>query len=187
MQYGVPAFTVPQPEEAMRVLEETASKLDVPLQVVPPLDASLLNGLKLGLEGEHQYMNAGLAVALSSTWLQRTSQLGINYLDTTLKHLIVTVGVYFKKALFVPNASVYNKVGSHALPPTETQIDLSWQFALQRVWENLMLGDKGNRCRHVRSLYWIYIIINQNFLFNYQVLVTGSLHLIGDVLKKVKK
>lgn len=60
-----------------------------------------------------------------------------------LKHLIVTVGVYFKKALFVPNASVYNKVGSHALPPTETQIDLSWQFALQRVWENLMLGDKG--------------------------------------------
>lgn len=45
----------------------------------------------------------------------------------------------------------------------------------------------GNRCRHVRSLYWIYIIINQNFLFNYQVLVTGSLHLIGDVLKIVKK
>lgn len=29
MQYGVPAFTVPQPEEAMRVLEENASKLDV--------------------------------------------------------------------------------------------------------------------------------------------------------------
>lgn len=29
MQYGVPAFTVPQPDEAMCVLEEKASKLDV--------------------------------------------------------------------------------------------------------------------------------------------------------------
>lgn len=82
-KYGVPAFTVPQPDEAMCVLEENASKLDVPLKVIPPLDASLLNGLKLGLEGEHQYMNAGLAVALTSTWLQSTGQLGINYLDTT--------------------------------------------------------------------------------------------------------
>ncbi|GAY52256.1 hypothetical protein CUMW_140510 [Citrus unshiu] len=311
-KYGVPAFTVPQPEEAMRVLEENASKLDVPLQVVPPLDASLLNGLKLGLEGEHQYMNAGLAVALSSTWLQRTSQLGINYLDTTsplpeqfiqgltmanlqgraqivpdrytnsetsgdlvfyldgahspesmeicarwfslaikeenqqetfdfqppnssgssnglpqrqhdgkirknsaqLKHLIVTVGVYFKKALFVPNASVYNKVGSHALPPTETQIDLSWQFALQRVWENLMLGDKGeakntdNASEDVKddtelsarscensavfsslplAIKWLRDSVQQNQSLRFQVLVTGSLHLIGDVLKIVKK
>ena len=37
-----------------------------------PLDAKLLNGLKLRLEGEHQYLNAGLAIALSFTWLQRT-------------------------------------------------------------------------------------------------------------------
>lgn len=28
-QLGVPAFTVPQPDEAMRVLEEKASELDV--------------------------------------------------------------------------------------------------------------------------------------------------------------
>ncbi|XVE99640.1 hypothetical protein REPUB_Repub03eG0217300 [Reevesia pubescens] len=54
------------------VLEEKAPKLNVHSQVAHPLYASLLNGLKLALEGEHQYLNAGLAVALCSTWLQRT-------------------------------------------------------------------------------------------------------------------
>lgn len=58
-------------------------------------------------------------------------------------NLVDILGVYFKKALFVPNTSVYNKVGSHSLPATDSQVDLTWQFALQRVWENLMLGDKG--------------------------------------------
>ncbi|XP_010658519.1 folylpolyglutamate synthase isoform X1 [Vitis vinifera] len=253
---GVPAFTVPQPEEAMCVLEAKASQLDVPLQVIPPMDASLLNGLKLGLEGEHQYLNAGLAIALCSTWLQRTSHLEINYLEQTsslpeqfikglttaslqgraqivpdrciniespgdlvfyldgahspesmeicarwfslaikeddqqptlnyqpqddvgssrelvqkdyhgtsrknttqillfncmsvrdphllLPHLMNTCashGVHFKQALFVPNISVYNRVGSHALPLTDLQVDLSWQLTLQRLWESLIHG-----------------------------------------------
>ncbi|RXI08894.1 hypothetical protein DVH24_023038 [Malus domestica] len=243
----VPAFTVPQPDEAMRVLEEKASRLDVPLQLVRPLDPNMLNGLKLGLEGEHQYVNAGLAIALSSTWLQRTGHLEYPEHSTSLpeqyikgltakvslqgraqivpdrfinsespedlvfyldgahspesmeicarwfshsvqppgtsrsshdwvqRHPIETVrknseqillfncmsvrdpqlllpnlmktcashGVYFKKALFVPNTSVNHKVGSHSLPPTDSQVDLSWQFALQKVWENLMMGNKG--------------------------------------------
>ncbi|XP_010554637.1 PREDICTED: folylpolyglutamate synthase isoform X2 [Tarenaya hassleriana] len=69
---GVPAFTVSQPDEAMRALEEKASELNVHLQVVKPLDTSLLNGQTLGLEGEHQYINAGLAVSLCSTWLTKT-------------------------------------------------------------------------------------------------------------------
>ncbi|XP_018492305.2 folylpolyglutamate synthase isoform X4 [Raphanus sativus] len=64
---GVPAFTVPQPDEAMRILDEKASKLDVKLQVVEPLDSSQ----RLGLQGEHQYLNASLAVALCSTFLQK--------------------------------------------------------------------------------------------------------------------
>jgi len=52
-------------------------------------------------------------------------------------------GVYFKKALFVPGLSMYHKIGSHALTPSDSNIDLSWQFTLQRVWENLMQGNKG--------------------------------------------
>ncbi|TYG65774.1 hypothetical protein ES288_D06G213600v1 [Gossypium darwinii] len=81
-KHEIPAFTVPQPDEAMHVLEEKASKLNINLQVAHPLDANLLNGLKLALEGEHQYLNAGLAIALCSTWLQRTGHPIINFNQT---------------------------------------------------------------------------------------------------------
>jgi folylpolyglutamate synthase len=47
-------------------------------------------------------------------------------------------------ALFVPNQSQYNKLGSNASAPAELeQIDLSWQLSLQEVWEKLL---HGNRC-----------------------------------------
>ncbi|XP_034202439.1 folylpolyglutamate synthase isoform X3 [Prunus dulcis] len=302
----------------------------VPLQLVRPLDANLLNGFKLGLEGEHQYVNAGLAIALSSTWLQRTGHLEVPYPEHTtslpeqfIKGLTATVslqgraqivpdnnespedlvfyldgahspesmeicarwfslsikgdsqekilscqpldvsrsshdlvqrkpdgksrknstqillfncmsvrdpqlllpnlmktcashGVYFKKALFVPNTSVYNKVGSHSLPATDSQVDLSWQFVLQRVWENLMVGDKAGGDEKstgavfeeltddtemaVRScensavfpslpsaIKWLRDSVRKSQSVRFQVLVTGSLHLIGDVLKLIKK
>ncbi|KAI7735075.1 hypothetical protein M8C21_004944, partial [Ambrosia artemisiifolia] len=89
---GVPAFTVSQPPEAMQVLEKTASQLDVCLQVANQLDGNLLNGLHLGLAGEHQYVNAGLAIMLSYMWLQRTGYLEIKPVDLTVstvkvKHL----------------------------------------------------------------------------------------------------
>ncbi|XP_062092607.1 folylpolyglutamate synthase isoform X1 [Humulus lupulus] len=318
-KHGVPAFTVPQPEEAMNVLKEKASQLDVPLQVVPPLDANLLNGLKLGLEGEHQYVNAGLAVALCSSWLQRTGRAEAAHLEHTSslpeqfikglttaslqgraqivpdpyfdvdnygelvfyldgahspeslevcarwfsqqvlsyqpqdksshelvsKHLNERVrkqttqillfncmsvrdpqvllprlmetcashGVHFKKALFVPNTSVYFKVGSHSLPPTE--VDLSWQFTLQKIWENIMHSNRGGDDKttdafsedlkddsemRVRSgetsavfsslplaIKWLRDTVQQNQSVRFQVLVTGSLHLVGDALRLVKK
>lgn len=47
-------------------------------------------------------------------------------------------------ALFVPNQSQYNKLGSSASAPAEPEkIDLSWQLSLQEVWEKLL---HGNRC-----------------------------------------
>ncbi|MED6174310.1 Folylpolyglutamate synthase [Stylosanthes scabra] len=325
----IPAFTVPQPDEAMHVLEEKASQLNVPLQVVTPLDPRLLNGLTLGLEGEHQYLNAGLAVALCSTWLKRTGHLGDTNLeqsisskntlpeqfvkgltsaslqgraqivpdqlinndrsnnlvffldgahspesmevcarwfslaikeydpdqtlfnqqpdsskfsldvvkmhrgdrnsaqillfncltvrdpDLLLPRLMKTCadhGVYFKKALFVPSISVYNKVGSQAITPVDSNVDLSWQLTLQRVWENLMQVNKGkitdvaseelkedmemsaSNCEHSAvfpslpvALKWLRDRVQKNQSVRFQVLVTGSLHLVGDVLKLVKK
>lgn len=57
--------------------------------------------------------------------------------------LYIHLGIHFKKALFVPNISVYYKVGTRALAPTDPQVDLSWQFTLQRVWENLIQGERG--------------------------------------------
>lgn len=29
-------------------------------------------------------------------------------------------------------------------PAADAQVDVSWQMALQRVWKNLIFGEKGN-------------------------------------------
>lgn len=68
---GVPAFTVPQHAEAMKVLEERACDLSVPLTEVSPLDLHLLEGVQLNLKGDHQLVNGALAVALCTTWAER--------------------------------------------------------------------------------------------------------------------
>ncbi|KAI3783440.1 hypothetical protein L1987_42522 [Smallanthus sonchifolius] len=318
---GVPAFTVPQPDEAMEVLKEKASELDVSLQVAYPLDSKLLNGLDLGLVGDHQYVNAGLAIKLCSTWLQNTGHLepdsidqnislpqqfikGLTtatlqgraqiipdpsldiesvgnllfYLDGAhspesmevcanwfsfaikeddrqqrtsneliplshgetaskdstqillfncmavrdpqllLPRLVKTCGghgINFNKALFVPNMSLYTKVGStSSLSSTDPVADVSWQLTLQRVWENIIFGERGNTnngdlvsvegkdysetivksCENSvvfsslpLAIKWLRDAAKQNRSIRMQVLVTGSLHLVGDVMKLLKK
>ncbi|XP_024976455.1 folylpolyglutamate synthase isoform X7 [Cynara cardunculus var. scolymus] len=331
MQKGVPAFTVPQPEEAMQVLKEKASQLDVPLQVANPLDSKLLNGLHLGLVGDHQYVNAGLAIKLCSTWLQRTGHLEADFMDQTsslprqfinglttatlqgraqiipdpsfdiespgdlvfyldgahspesmevcanwfslaikddrqqscssnqehdnsrtsnelaplnpgktsgkdsaqillfncmsvrdpqllfprLVKTCVGHGINFNKALFVPNMSLYTKVGSStSLPPTDSVVDLSWQLTLQRVWENIICGERGynnnadlvsvenkdhtetivKSCENSMvfsslplAIKWLRDAAKHNKSVRLQVLVTGSLHMVGDVIKLLRK
>lgn len=68
----VPAFTVPQLSEAMDVLQEKASECEVPLEVIAPLDPEILGDHKLSLCGDHQFINAGLAVSLCKSWLKST-------------------------------------------------------------------------------------------------------------------
>lgn len=68
----VPAFTVLQLSEAMDVLQEKASERQVPLEVVPPLEPKILGEHKLSLCGDHQFINAGLAVSLCKSWLKST-------------------------------------------------------------------------------------------------------------------
>ncbi|GKV41649.1 hypothetical protein SLEP1_g49151 [Rubroshorea leprosula] len=68
----IPAFTVPQLSEAMEVLHERAHELKVPLTVAAPLHYEELEGLKLSLSGDHQLINAGLAISLCKSWLKRT-------------------------------------------------------------------------------------------------------------------
>lgn len=333
LKKGVPAFTVPQPDEAMEVLKEKAAQLDVPLQVAHPLDSKLLNGLQLGLVGDHQYLNAGLAIKLCSTWLQNTGHLELDSMDqnTSLPHQFIKGlttatlqgraqiipdpsldienrgdlvfyldgahspesmevcahwfslaikeddrqqsyqtyqehdssgtsnelvplksgetaskdsaqillfncmsvrdpqlllprlvkacgghGINFNKALFVPNMSLVTKVGSSSsLPSTESAVDISWQLTLQRVWENIILGERGNTnngCELVSieskdhsetsikscensvvfsslpmAIKWLRDAAKQDRSVRLQVLVTGSLHLVGDVIKLLKK
>uniref|UniRef100_A0A453JD75 Folylpolyglutamate synthase n=1 Tax=Aegilops tauschii subsp. strangulata TaxID=200361 RepID=A0A453JD75_AEGTS len=244
---GVPAYTAPQPEEAMVALKRRASELGISLQVVDPLKPHQLKDQHLGLQGEHQYENAGLAVALASTWLEKQGHVDrmplnhtdplpdqfirglssaslqgraqivpdsqvnseekdrdsslVFYLDGAhspesmeicarwfshatkeqsfqsspsygcllwdtlqillfncmsvrdpmrlLPHLVDTAtqnGVHFDLALFVPNQSQHNKLGSKASAPAgPEQIDLSWQLSLQAVWEKLLHDDnKGS-------------------------------------------
>eukprot|EP01116_Phalansterium_solitarium_P003354 TRINITY_DN14172_c0_g1_i1.p1 TRINITY_DN14172_c0_g1~~TRINITY_DN14172_c0_g1_i1.p1 ORF type:complete len:434 (+),score=100.84 TRINITY_DN14172_c0_g1_i1:116-1417(+) len=66
----VPCLTVPQPPEAIAVLEQRAKQLaSFELVSVAPLPPSL--PVRLGLDGEHQRLNAALAVASVQTWLHR--------------------------------------------------------------------------------------------------------------------
>ncbi|RLN96108.1 hypothetical protein BBJ28_00020821 [Nothophytophthora sp. Chile5] len=69
---GVPAFTTAQEPLAMQMLEKCASETGTPLAQVPTLDAFGPNGVEcqLGMHGDYQRTNAGLAVALATTWLR---------------------------------------------------------------------------------------------------------------------
>lgn len=70
---GVPAFTTQSQEPAaMRTLEECAAETRTPLFKVPGIDAFGPEGsaCRLGMQGDYQRVNAGLAVALASTWLR---------------------------------------------------------------------------------------------------------------------
>ncbi|KAK3148606.1 hypothetical protein QOZ80_3BG0297080 [Eleusine coracana subsp. coracana] len=285
---GVPAYTAPQTEEAMMSLKQRASELGISLQVADPLEPHQLKNQPLGLHGEHQYMNAGLAVALASTWLEKQGQKDlipanctdplpdhfirglscaslqgraqvvpdsqvnseekdannslVFYLDGAhspesmeicakwfssvtkedqtcdkskkillfncmsvrdpmrlLPHLVNTSiqnGVHFDMALFVPNQSQYNKLGSSTSAPAEPeQIDLSWQLSLQEVWEKLLHGSDSTNSGKASQVFeslplaieWLRKNARENRSTSFQVLVTGSLHLIGDVLRLIKK
>ncbi|GJN09336.1 hypothetical protein PR202_ga27336 [Eleusine coracana subsp. coracana] len=235
---GVPAYTAPQTEEAMMSLKQRASELGISLQVADPLEPHQLKNQPLGLHGEHQYMNAGLAVALASTWLEKQgqkdlipanctdplpdqfirglscaslqgraqvvpdSQLNSEEKDESNSLVFYLDGahsperVHFDMALFVPNQSQYNKLGSSTSAPAEPeQIDLSWQLSLQEVWEKLLHGSDSTNSDKASQVFeslplaieWLRKNARENRSTSYQVLVTGSLHLIGDVLRLIKK
>ncbi|XP_063062405.1 folylpolyglutamate synthase, mitochondrial-like [Engraulis encrasicolus] len=70
---GVPAFTVKQQEGAMTVLQERAEEIGCSLSVCPELgEYTVEEGVvRLSLVGDHQRINASLALQLSHSWLQR--------------------------------------------------------------------------------------------------------------------
>ncbi|VVA95503.1 unnamed protein product [Arabis nemorensis] len=123
---GVPAFTVPQPNEAMRVLNEKATELKVKVQVVEPLDTSH----RLGLQGEHQYLSAGLAVALCSTFLQEIGiedKNGLNKTNGLLEKFIfgLSNAYLMGRAMIVPDTELPEEIvfyldGAHSPESMET-------------------------------------------------------------------
>lgn len=66
IKHGVPVYSVEtQPLEVRQVFEQVAASESAPLEFVSPLDHSI----RLGLDGAHQYENAGLATSLAKTFL----------------------------------------------------------------------------------------------------------------------
>jgi folylpolyglutamate synthase len=65
----VPAFSAPQPEEAIRVLHERAAERKTTLQVVD-IHPELAN-IKLGLAADFQKTNASVAIAAATAYLRR--------------------------------------------------------------------------------------------------------------------
>ncbi|XP_058081184.1 folylpolyglutamate synthase-like isoform X2 [Magnolia sinica] len=55
-----------------KIASEKAGIFKIPLKVASPLDRGKLGGLELGMAGDHQFINAGLAIALCRCWLQQT-------------------------------------------------------------------------------------------------------------------
>ncbi|KAK7695437.1 hypothetical protein QCA50_000073 [Cerrena zonata] len=67
---GVPALTVPQPEEGLEVLKQRAQDKEASAFIVVPTTPGL-SSIKLGLPGSHQYQNADLAINLANTFLHK--------------------------------------------------------------------------------------------------------------------
>ncbi|KAK1820576.1 hypothetical protein LTR12_005024 [Friedmanniomyces endolithicus] len=73
---GVPAFTVPQPEQALAILHERAQQTGTELRVVDEHPA--LAHMKLGLHGDFQRINASLAIAICTSHLSRLGYIAAN-------------------------------------------------------------------------------------------------------------
>ncbi|THH33685.1 hypothetical protein EUX98_g581 [Antrodiella citrinella] len=67
---GVPALTVDQPEEGLKVLRERAAEKKASEFIVVPSTPGL-SDVKLGLSGQHQYQNANLAVHAAKIFLHK--------------------------------------------------------------------------------------------------------------------
>ncbi|XP_076005471.1 folylpolyglutamate synthase, mitochondrial-like [Genypterus blacodes] len=70
---GVPAFTVRQPADPLRVLQDRSAQIGCHLRICPELDEyeAMVGPLELNLAGKHQRINAALALQLIYSWLQR--------------------------------------------------------------------------------------------------------------------
>lgn len=69
--------------------------MQIPLEIAAPLDHKRLEGLKLSLSGDHQLINAGLAVSLCKCWLQKVGKW--DNLIGKVSFILITPSYYFPK------------------------------------------------------------------------------------------
>ncbi|RIA83423.1 Mur ligase [Glomus cerebriforme] len=68
---NVPAITIEQPISAFETLRKRANDINAPFIPINSFDEKALNGIKLGLSGKHQFINASLAIELCRIWLEK--------------------------------------------------------------------------------------------------------------------
>ena len=79
---------------------------------------------------------------------------GLVYSMLTLN--LLSLGVSFHHALFAPSLSLYSNVTIDLnSPKSNDKEDLSWQLAIQKVWENLIQAQREGRfgLRNTNVLY----------------------------------
>ncbi|XP_004348304.2 folylpolyglutamate synthetase [Capsaspora owczarzaki ATCC 30864] len=72
IKHGVPIVSAKQEsDEATMVIRDTAQRMNAPLTIARPLSQAFSNGLQatLGLNGDHQQMNAAVAAQIAQIWL----------------------------------------------------------------------------------------------------------------------
>lgn len=118
-------------------------------------------------------------------------------------------GLPFHHAMFVPGISSYTRVIAD-VPTTansgssDDKVDLSWQYSIQKVWDSLAQSqNEAGKQKTTRELFGgvpscvmpslpaalglLRQYSHEHPSIKLQVLVTGSLHLVGDVLRFLRK
>eukprot|EP00047_Mylnosiga_fluctuans_P015279 m.44881 g.44881 ORF g.44881 m.44881 type:complete len:503 (+) comp5848_c0_seq1:6-1514(+) len=69
IKHAAPVFTAPQPPGGLETLLECATAAKTRLHLAPPLEEYSKQPITLGLVGDHQRLNASLALQLTRHWL----------------------------------------------------------------------------------------------------------------------
>ena len=100
-------------------------------------------------------------------------------------------GIKFHQALFVPPESQYSHLqGTVAAEPQGSELrDLSWQIGMKSIWEERSLGSQPSTVIPIPSLPLAieWLRNNSSRSSKVHILCTGSLYLVGDLLRLLKR
>ncbi|KAG5341925.1 hypothetical protein C0989_006768 [Termitomyces sp. Mn162] len=210
---GVPAITVNQPPEGLRVLEKRAKELKASSFTVIPLEPGLSN-VELGLAGAHQVQNASLAVALSRSFLGFQTPLpetplrvlvfnctngrsGSSFLGTVHSRIAAQIelhksnddaDLFFDHVIFCTNvtyADGHFKGDLTTIAIAEDDLaQLKTQRELASAWSSLLPNFPTSRIHVLPSIeHAVKEIEKLRSPTHVKVLVAGSLHLVGGVIE----
>ncbi|GES91256.1 FolC bifunctional protein [Rhizophagus clarus] len=136
---NVPAITVEQPISAFETLKKRAIDINAPFIPINSLDEEILDGIKLGLAGKHQFTNASLAIELCRIWLEK--QKSVKLSEKIPKEFIPgLVRVYWPGRAQVLKLSQYPSIswyfdGAHTLESAQACIEWFKNSVLEKDYD----------------------------------------------------